>query len=93
LARLDTVVVGISADPLELEQKFTDKEHLNFPILADPDKKAIKAFGALMPNGKMANRYTFVIDKQGVIRKVYTKVSTKDHPEEVVKYVKENLAK
>jgi peroxiredoxin len=52
----------------------------------------IKAFGALAPNG-LAARYTFVIDKQGVIRKVYTKVGPGNHPDEVLKFVQENLAK
>ena len=41
----------------------------------------------------MASRYTFIIDKQGVIRKAYTKVTPNTHPEEVIKFVKENLAK
>ena len=86
-------MVGISADTLELQQKFTDQEKLNFPLIADPDKAAIKAFGALHPSGKLANRYTFVVDKQGVIRKVYTKVGPAGHPDEVLKFVKENLAK
>jgi peroxiredoxin Q/BCP len=92
LADLDTVVIGISTDKVEDQQKFTDKEKLNFPLLADDGKETTKAFGALGANG-MASRYTFVIDKQGTIRKVYTKVSPNSHPDEVVKFVKENLAK
>jgi thioredoxin-dependent peroxiredoxin len=92
LAGLDTVVIGISVDKLEDQQKFTDKEHLNFPLLADPTKEATKEYGALGANG-FASRYTFVIDKQGVIRKVYTKVSPNTHPDEVIKFVKEHLAK
>jgi peroxiredoxin Q/BCP len=92
LADLDTVVIGISTDKVEDQQKFTDKEKLNFPLLADDGKETTKAYGALGANG-MASRYTFVIDKQGTIRKVYTKVSPNSHPDEVVKFVKENLAK
>ncbi len=92
LTALDTVVIGISVDKLGDQQKFTDKEKLTFPLLADTDKTAAKAYGALAANG-MASRFTFVIDKQGVIRKVYTKVSPNGHPEEVVTFVKENLAK
>jgi peroxiredoxin Q/BCP len=92
LADLDTVVIGISTDKVEDQQKFTDKEKLNFPLLADDGKETTKAFGSLGANG-MASRYTFVIDKQGTIRKVYTKVSPNSHPDEVVKFVKENLAK
>jgi peroxiredoxin len=60
--------------------------------VADPDKKAAKAYGALGARG-YANRYTFVIDKQGVIRKVYTTVNPQTHPEEVLAFVKEHLAK
>ncbi|HEY1379319.1 MAG TPA: peroxiredoxin [Gemmataceae bacterium] len=92
LADLDTVVIGISVDDLADQQKFTEKEHLNFPLLADPGKEATKAYGALGQRG-LANRYTFIIDKHGVIRKVYTKVSPNTHPEEVVNFVKEHLAK
>jgi peroxiredoxin Q/BCP len=90
-AKLDTVVIGISTDKLDDQMKFTDKEKLNFPLFADPDKKATKAFGALSDRG-FASRYTFVIDKKGIVRKIYTKVTPADHPEEVLKYVKENLA-
>jgi peroxiredoxin len=41
----------------------------------------------------MAQRYTFVIDKHGVVRKVYTTVKPQNHPDEVLTFVKENLAK
>src|SRR4051812_11700079 len=92
-ARLDTVVIGISTDKVEDQQKFTDKEKLNFPLIADPDKKAARAFGVLMPNGRFAQRATFVIDKKGVVRKVFPQVGDAGkHPEEVLAWVKENLA-
>ncbi len=91
-AKLDTVVIGISTDKLDDQKKFTDKENLNFPLLADPEKKATEAFGALGGNG-FASRYTYVIDKKGTIRKVYTTVSPDKHPQEVLTYIKENLAK
>jgi peroxiredoxin Q/BCP len=91
-AKLDTVVVGISTDTLDKQQQFTKKEKLNFPILADDEKVVTKAYGALNPK-EYANRYTFVIDKKGVLRKFYTKVSPDKHPDQVLDYVKENLAK
>ena len=73
-----------------MQQKFTDKEKLNFPLFADSDAKAAKAFGVL--KGKVAGRSTFVIDKKGIVKKVYDPVAKAgDHPEEVLKYVKENL--
>jgi peroxiredoxin Q/BCP len=91
-AALDTVVIGISTDKLGDQQKFTDKENLNFPLVADSDKEATRAYGALSPRG-VASRCTFVIDKEGVVRKVYKMVTPKTHPEEVLKFVKEHLAK
>ena len=85
------MVVGISVDKLEDQVKFTDKEKLNFPLLADTEKTVTKAYGVLNEKGGYANRSTFVIDKKGVVRKIYTKVDTGKHPDEVLEYVKENL--
>ncbi len=90
-AELDTVIIGISTDNLEDQQKFTDKEKLNFPLFADADKKVAKTFGVLNERG-FANRVSYVIDKKGVVRKIYSNVNATKHPEEVLIYVKENLA-
>ena len=61
--------------------------------MADADHEVAKAFGVLMPNRPNAQRETFVIDKQGTVRKVYPKVSdVRKHPAEVLDYVKEHLA-
>jgi peroxiredoxin len=63
--------------------------------MADTDAKAAKAFDVLNPKG-YANRVTFVIDKKGVVRKVFDfgkdKLDLQKHPDEVLTYVKENLA-
>ena len=85
------MVIGISTDKLADQQKFTDKEKLNFPLFADTDKKASKAYGVLNEKQGMANRSTFVIDKKGNVRKVYDKVDVKNHPQELLDYIKENL--
>jgi peroxiredoxin Q/BCP len=91
-APLDTVVIGISTDNLDAQQQFTTKEKLNFPLMADSGKSASQAFGVLSrANPNMASRYTFVIDKEGIIRKVYLVKDTQNHPQEVLAYVKENL--
>lgn len=91
-AEVDTVILGISTDTLELQEKFTTKEKLTFPLFADTEKTVTKAYGALNAKG-VASRYTYVIDKKGVLRKIYTKVSPAKHPDEVLDYIKENLAK
>jgi peroxiredoxin Q/BCP len=92
-AKEDTVIIGVSTDPMKLQEQFTKKEKLTFPLFADADKKAAKAYGALNEQRGMANRYTYVIDKKGVVRKIYTKVSPSDHPAEVLKFVKDELSK
>src|SRR5207237_8043550 len=63
----NAVVFGISTDTVESHKGFVEKYNLNFPLLADTEGKAAAAYGALMPNGKMANRYTFVIGPDGRI--------------------------
>lgn len=86
------MVIGISTDNIKTQQQFSDKENLNFPLMADPTKEATRAFGALGPSG-FASRYTYVIDGEGVVRKIYTKVSPATHPDEVLAFIKENLVK
>jgi peroxiredoxin Q/BCP len=85
------VVIGISTDKLEDQVKFTQKESLNFPLFADADKTASKAYGVLNEKSGFAMRWTFIIDKKGDVRKIYNKVDTKNHPQEVYDYIKENL--
>ena len=89
---LDTVLVGISTDKLDAQEKFVKKEKLTFPLLADPEKTTTKAYGSLGKSG-YASRHTFVIDKTGTLRKVYDKVTPAKHPDEVLDYIKENLTK
>ena len=85
------MVIGISTDKLEKQKEFTEKEKLNFPLFADADKTAAKAYGVLNEKGGYANRTTFVIDKKGNVRKVYDKVDVKNHPQELLDYIKDNL--
>jgi peroxiredoxin Q/BCP len=77
-------IVGVSADNIDSHQQFCTKESLTFKLLADPDKKTIGAYGSLSANGMYAARNTFLIDPNGVIRKVYTGVKPQAHSEEVL---------
>jgi thioredoxin-dependent peroxiredoxin len=87
-------VIGVSTDSVDVQKQFAQKEGLNFPLLADVDKALSKRFGVLNMQGGYANRVTFVIDKQGNIAKVFTKVAdVNKHPEEVLKFVEEKLGK
>jgi peroxiredoxin Q/BCP len=51
---------------------------LNYVLLSDPGHKAAQAYGVLLPNG-MASRVTFVIDRNGIIRHVDSKVNVRSH--------------
>ena len=88
-AELDTVVIGASNDKIDAQEKFTTKESLKTPLLADSDNKLLKALGIENAKGSAAQRVTFVVDKEGKIVKIYPKVDAKTHPDEVLKFVKE----
>lgn len=85
-------MIGISTDNLDAQDHFAKKENLNFPLLADNQQKVTKQFGVVMQKyPKFAQRVTFVIDKQGIVRKIYPKVDVQKHADEVLTYIRENL--
>jgi len=86
----NVVIIGASGDDMKLQQKFIDEHKLPFPLLCDTDLKLIKELGILSsPTGKTPKRFTFVIDKEGKIAKIYDKVTPATHPKEVLEFVKE----
>jgi peroxiredoxin Q/BCP len=78
-------VLGISPDAPAKLGKFREKEHLGFPLLSDPDKKVLTAYGAFgekMNYGKTivgVIRSTFVIDPEGKIEKAMYAVKATGH--------------
>ncbi|MDP4233928.1 MAG: peroxiredoxin [Bacteroidota bacterium] len=80
----NTVVLGVSMDPIEMHKQFTEKDHLNFPLLVDTDRKIIDAYGVPV-NGHHANRWSFLIGKDGKIAHVYHNVNARVHSEELLK--------
>jgi len=81
-------VLGASADNADLQKQFIDKNMLPFPLLCDTELKLIKALGIVMANGKMSQRVTFVMDKEGTIKKIFPQVTPKAHAKEVLDFVK-----
>lgn len=83
-------VVGVSADDVESHQRFADKYNLPFPLLADVDRNIIKAYdvwGQKMLAGNIYEgivRTTFIIDSDGIIKNVITKVDTANHAKQVM---------
>jgi peroxiredoxin Q/BCP len=86
LMALGAQVMGISVDDGKSHAEFAQKYHLPFPLLADSDKEVAARYGVLMNLGviKIAKRYTFLIDPQGNINKVYDKVETSRHSQEII---------
>ena len=84
------IVLGVSPDSSKSHQKFIDKYNLPFSLIADEDKAVIKAFGVWGPKKFMGKEYdgvhrtTFIIDEDGVIEKVFSKVKTKDHTNQIL---------
>jgi peroxiredoxin Q/BCP len=84
------VVLGVSADSVKSHQKFADKYGLSFPLLADTDTTVSQLYGVWKEKnyaGKTymgVNRETFLIDKDGIVRKVWPKVKAQDHAQEVL---------
>ncbi|GIV29601.1 MAG: hypothetical protein KatS3mg028_0667 [Bacteroidia bacterium] len=84
-------VYGVSADSIESHKKFIEKYHLPFPLISDTEKNIIRAFdvwGKKQFMGKVHEgiiRTTFVIDENGIISDVITKVEVEKHTDQILK--------
>jgi thioredoxin-dependent peroxiredoxin len=87
------IVLGVSADSVESHQKFADKYDLNFPLLADTDTSVSQLYDVWKEknfagkNFMGVNRSTFLIDKDGIVRKIWHKVKPDEHAGEVLQAV------
>lgn len=94
---LDTQVLGVSRDDTRSHAKFSEKFQLNFPLLADTEGAVTEAYGVWQEKNMYGKTYmgiqraTFIIDKEGIVRKVYPKVSVDGHATEIQDFIKTNL--
>ncbi len=83
-------ILGVSGDSEKRQSNFKNKYELPFPLLADEEKEVIEAYGVWGPKKFMGKEYdgihrtTFVIDEEGIIEDVITKVKTKDHTSQIL---------
>jgi peroxiredoxin Q/BCP len=90
LKKLGVAVLGVSPDSVKSHGKFTEKEQLNFPLLADVEKKVAEAYGVWVEKSMYGRKYmgiersTFLIDKDGKIAKAWRKVKVPGHVAEVL---------
>ena len=83
-------ILGVSADSEKRQQNFVQKYQLPFPLLADENHDVINGFRVWGPKKFMGREYdgihrtTFVIDGNGIIENVISKVKTKDHASQIL---------
>jgi peroxiredoxin Q/BCP len=84
------VVLGVSKDTVKAHKKFSDKYHLSFTLLSDPEHKVIEAYDSWRPMKFMGKEYmgtqrnTFIINPDGEIAKEYIGVDPKDHANKII---------
>lgn len=84
------VVLGVSADSVESHRKFANKYGLSFPLLADTDTNVSQLYGVWKEKNFLGKKYlgvnreTFLIDKEGIVRKAWHKVNAGGHADEVL---------
>jgi peroxiredoxin Q/BCP len=87
-------ILGVSTDPVDSHEAFARKFSLGFPLLADTDAAVSTAYGVCGPKnlyGKESisiTRTTFVIDREGIVRRVYPRVKVDQHAEEVLDFLR-----
>ncbi len=83
-------ILGVSIDSEKSHQKFIGKYDLPFPLVSDADKKVVNAYGVWGKKKFMGREYegthrvTFVIDEEGKVEKIFEKVKTKDHTNQIL---------
>jgi peroxiredoxin Q/BCP len=85
-----TWVLGVSKDSVKSHGKFAEKYGLRIPLASDPDGAACEAFGTWIEKSMYGRKYmgidraTFLVDRDGVVKRVWRKVKVTGHAEEVL---------
>jgi peroxiredoxin Q/BCP len=83
-------VIGVSADSEKSHKGFASKYSLPFPLIADTTKKILNDYGVYREKKLYGKsflgivRTTFIIDENGIIEKIISKVDTKNHTEQIL---------
>ncbi|TFG73863.1 MAG: peroxiredoxin, partial [Thermodesulfobacteriales bacterium] len=87
---LGAEVIGVSSDSVESHKRFLDEYLFPFRLLSDEGGKIRKLYGATKGFGLLPGRYTFIIDKQGIIKYIFTsETNMKKHIEESLRILRE----
>lgn len=91
LADMGFRIVGVSPDSEKSHRNFCQKHELNFTLLADTDRSVCEAFGVWVEKSMYGRKYmgvartTFVLDAEGRIERIFDKVDTKNHYQQIIK--------
>lgn len=94
IKKLGADVIGVSGDKIETIKKFKEKENLPFTLLSDEGFKVSSEYGVYKEKSMYGKKYmgiersTFIIDKDGFVRKVMRKVRVPNHVKEVIEEIK-----
>lgn len=94
---LETVVIGVSPDAPAKLQKFADKYDLNFDLLADEDHALAEKYGVWGLKKFMGREFmgilrtSFLIDKDGRLKYILSKVNTKTHDQEMLRVLRDGI--
>ena len=84
-AAAGATVLGISADPVERQQRFTEKHGFGFPLLSDTDRSVARALGVKRPGPLFNRRATFVIDRdRRVVKVIRSETNMDKHADEAL---------
>jgi peroxiredoxin Q/BCP len=84
----DASLFAISIDTVEAQKKFVEEYNIPYLHLSDPKKDTCKKYAGLNIAG-LAKRSTFIIDKQGIIRKIFRDIDVEQHGQEIANYLKQ----
>ena len=84
----NSVLFAISIDTVEDQKKFVNEYQIPYLHLSDPTKDTCKKYAGLNIAG-LAKRSTFIIDKQGVIKKIFRDIDVEKHGQEIANFLKQ----
>ena len=89
--KVNAVILGISKDSIKLHEKFAKKYQLPFPLLSDENNTVCETYGTWQEKSMYGKKYmgivrsTYLIDREGKIAKVYSKVNVKEHAAQLLR--------
>ena len=95
---LNSVIIGISKDPVDSHVKFKEKYELPFILIADTETKIIQDYDVWKEKSMFGKKYmgiertTILINSEGIIAKIWPKVKVKEHAEKVLEFIKKELS-